>query len=203
MALHLKLLTMPTVIVATGNPGKLEEMQTYLTDLGWELALKPSEIDVEETGTTFLENARLKASEVAKATGQWAIADDSGLMVDALGGAPGLYTARYGRTDAERITRLLNELAEADNRTAQFVCAIALARPDGTIALQTEGVCPGEIAPEPRGEGGFGYDPVFYVPSQGQTFAEMSQADKDHISHRGVAFAQLMPELQAIDLAVA
>ena len=194
---------MPTVIVATGNPGKLEEMQIYLTDLEWELALKPSDIDVEETGTTFLENARLKASEVAKATGQWAIADDSGLMVDALGGAPGLYTARYGRTDEERINRLLSELADVENRTAQFVCAIALARPDGTIALQTEGVCPGEIATEPRGQGGFGYDPVFHVPSKGQTFAEMPQADKDQISHRGVAFAQLMPELRAIDLAVA
>lgn len=194
---------MPTVIVATGNPGKLEEMQTYLTDLGWELALKPPEIDVEETGTTFLENARLKASEVAKATGKWAIADDSGLMVDALGGAPGLYTARYGRTDSERINRLLSELADAGSRTAQFICAIALARPDGTVALQTEGVCPGEIATEPKGEGGFGYDPIFYVPAKGQTFAEMTQADKDEISHRGVAFAQLMPELQAIDLSAA
>lgn len=192
---------MPTVIVATGNPGKLEEMQTYLVDLGWQLALKPPEIDVEETGTTFLENARLKATEVAKATGQWAIADDSGLMVDALNGAPGLYTARYGRTDEERINRLLGELAEANSRTAQFVCAIALARPDGTIALQTEGVCPGEIATAPRGQGGFGYDPIFYVPAKGKTFAEMSQSEKDELSHRGVAFSQLMPDLQAIDLA--
>jgi XTP/dITP diphosphohydrolase len=189
---------MPTVIVATGNPGKLDEMQTYLADLGWELALKPADIDVEETGTTFLENARLKASEVAKALGQWAIADDSGLMVDALDGAPGLYTARYGRTDDERISRLLGELANAETRTAQFVCAIAIARPDGTIALQTEGVCPGEIAQEPKGQGGFGYDPIFYVPSNGQTFAEMPQTDKDRLSHRGVAFAQLMPDLRTL-----
>jgi len=191
---------MPTVIVATGNPGKLEEMQTYLTDLGWELALKPAEIEVEETGTTFLENARLKASEVAKVTGQWAIADDSGLMVDALDGAPGLYTARYGRTDEERINRLLRELSGAASRAAQFVCAIALAQPDGAITLQTEGVCRGEIATEPRGQGGFGYDPVFYVPAAEKTFAEMPQSEKDRLSHRGVAFAQLMPELRSLDL---
>ncbi|MEM1310353.1 MAG: RdgB/HAM1 family non-canonical purine NTP pyrophosphatase [Cyanobacteria bacterium P01_H01_bin.153] len=191
---------MPTVIVATGNPGKLQEMQVYLADLGWNLALKPPEIDVEETGATFLENACLKASEVAKVTRQWAIADDSGLMVDALNGAPGLYTARYGRTNAERIGRLLKELAEADDRAAQFVCAIALARPDGTIALQIEGVCQGEIAAEPRGDGGFGYDPVFYVPSAQKTFAEMSPAEKEQLSHRGVAFEQLMPELKSLKL---
>ncbi|MDB9527439.1 RdgB/HAM1 family non-canonical purine NTP pyrophosphatase [Oscillatoria sp. CS-180] len=191
---------MTTVIVATGNPGKLHEMQTYLTDLDWELALKPAEIDVEETGTTFLENACLKASEVAKATGEWAIADDSGLMVDALNGAPGLYTARYGRTDVERIERLLRELSEVSNRAAQFVCAIALSQPDGTIALQTEGTCPGEIADQPSGTGGFGYDPVFYVPSVGKTFAEMSREEKDRLSHRGVAFAQLMPKLRSLKL---
>jgi XTP/dITP diphosphohydrolase len=137
---------------------------------------------------------------VAKATGQWAIADDSGLMVDALDGAPGLYTARYGRTDRERIERLLRELGEAPSRAAQFVCAIALARPDGSIALETEGTCPGEIAQEPKGNGGFGYDPVFYVPATGKTFAEMSATEKDRISHRGVAFAQLMPMLQALEL---
>lgn len=191
---------MPTVIVATGNPGKLAEMQTYLADLGWELVLKPADIDVAETGTTFLENARLKASEVAQATGQWAIADDSGLMVAALNGAPGLYTARYGRTDAERIGRLLKELGTTTERSAQFVCAIALARPDGSIALQTEGVCHGEIATAPRGEGGFGYDPVFYVPAVAKTFAEMTQAEKDRLSHRGVAFEQLMPDLRSLTL---
>ena len=194
---------MPTVIVATGNPGKLGEMQGYLADLDWQLALKPPEIEIEETGTTFLENARLKASEVAKSLGEWAIADDSGLMVDALDGAPGLYSARYGPTDAARIERLLRELGTTANRAAQFVCAIALARPDGTIALQTEGVCPGEIAQQPSGGGGFGYDPVFYVPTAGKTFAEMARAEKDRLSHRGVAFAQLMPALRSLDLETA
>ena len=189
---------MPKVIVATGNPGKLGEMQAYLADLDWDLALKPAEIEVEETGTTFLENARLKASEVAKATGEWAIADDSGLMVDALDGAPGLYTARYGRTDAEGIERILRELGDTKNRAAQFVCAIALARPDGTIEIQTEGVCVGAIAQQRRGEGGFGYDPIFIIPSLDKTFAEMPRAEKDRLSHRGVAFAQIMPALKGL-----
>ncbi len=199
---------MPTVVVATGNPGKVQEMNAHLAGLGWNLVLKPQEIDVEETGTTFLENARLKAATVAIATGQWAIADDSGLAVDALGGAPGLYSARYGQDDRDglrpakghRIQRLLGELGDTPDRQAQFVCAIALARPDGTIALDTEGICPGEITMAPQGSGGFGYDPIFYVPALGKTFAEMAPAEKEQCSHRGIAFAQLLPALRDLDL---
>jgi len=189
---------MTKLVVATGNPGKLAEIQEYLGDLPWELELKPAEIDVDETGTTFIANARLKASEVAKAVGRWSIADDSGLAVDALNGAPGLYSARYGKTDADRINRLLRELGNTDKRQAKFICAIAIADPQGKIRLETEGVCSGEILASPRGEGGFGYDPVFYVPSQQQTFAEMSPETKGRVSHRGVAFARLMPELHQL-----
>ncbi|MBD2260188.1 RdgB/HAM1 family non-canonical purine NTP pyrophosphatase [Pseudanabaena sp. FACHB-2040] len=191
---------MATVVVATGNPGKLTEMQAHLQDLGWTLVLKPEAVEVDETGTTFIENARLKASEVAKATNQWAIADDSGLAVDALNGAPGLYSARYGSSDSDRINRLLSELGDTPDRGAQFVCAIALARPDGTITLETEGICRGEILTAPQGTGGFGYDPIFYVPAAGLTFAEMSPAQKDAISHRGIAFQQIMPELRSLSL---
>lgn len=191
---------MPTVVVATGNPGKLTEMQAHLGDLPWDLVLKPADLDVEETGTTFLANARIKASEVAKATDQWAIADDSGLAVDALNGAPGIYSARYADSDPARINRLLNELAGITERGAQFICAIALARPDGTIALETEGICRGEILTAPKGIGGFGYDPVFYMPASGQTFAEMTPAQKEAVSHRGIAFQQIMPQLAALDL---
>lgn len=183
------------LVVATGNPGKLKEMQVYLQDLGWELQLKPEEWEIEETGETFIANACLKASEVAKATGQWSIADDSGLMVDALNGQPGIYSARYGKTDADRISRLLKELGSEQNREAQFVCAIAIARPDGTIALQVEGICRGEILPTPRGTGGFGYDPIFYVPTQQQTFAEMTPDIKRSHSHRGRAFQALIPQM--------
>ncbi len=186
------------LVVATGNPGKLVEMQEYLKDLPWELELKPESLDIAETGNTFIANARLKASEVAKALGKWSIADDSGLAVDALDGAPGLYSARYGNTDAERISRLLTELGDTSKRQAKFICAIAIANPEGKIVLETEGICPGEILKSPRGTGGFGYDPIFYVPSQQQTFAEMSPATKGRISHRGVAFAQLMPELKQL-----
>lgn len=183
------------LVVATGNPGKLKEMQEYLIGLPWQLELKPVDLDIEETGTTFVANARLKASEVAKALGKWSISDDSGLMVDALGGAPGIYSARYGKTDQERINRLLRELGDTVNRQAQFICAVAIANPEGKIVLETEGICPGEILYTPQGNGGFGYDPLFYVPSQQQTFAEMTAEMKSEISHRGVAFAQLMPDL--------
>ena len=184
------------LVVATGNPGKLEEMKAYLSELDVELKLKPEEIEVEETGETFLENACLKASEVAQLTGEWAIADDSGLTVDALKGAPGVYSARYGTDDRERIERVLRELGNSPNRKAAFVCAIAVARPDGLIALQLEGVCPGEILVSPRGNGGFGYDPIFYVPAEQKTFAEMSPEQKHLISHRGQAFKVLLPQLQ-------
>lgn len=193
-------LFMTTVVVATGNPGKLAELKDYLQVLDWTLALKPKDIEVEETGSTFIENARLKASEVAIATQSWAIADDSGLSVVALGGAPGVFSARYGHSDAERINRVLQELGEETDRRAEFVCAIALARPDGTIALETEGRCPGRILTEGQGAGGFGYDPIFYVEGRGKTFAEMSEVEKERYSHRGIAFDQLMPALKALTL---
>ena len=189
---------MQELVVATGNPGKLKEIQEYFTGLPWKLELKPQELDIEETGTTFIANARLKASEVAKAIGKWSIADDSGLAVDALGGAPGLYSARYGKTDEERINRLLTELEGIENRQAKFVCAIAIANPEGKIVLETEGICPGEILTSPSGDGGFGYDPIFYVPTEKQTFARMSPEIKSKISHRGVAFARLMPDLKRL-----
>jgi XTP/dITP diphosphohydrolase len=192
---------MTKLIVATSNPGKLREMQAYLTDSPWELALKPAELDVDETGDTFAANACLKASEVAIALNCWTIADDSGLQVDALDGAPGIYSARYASSDKERIDRMLRELSdfpEPSQRQAQFVCAVAVARPDGTIAAQAEGICPGEILTAVRGVDGFGYDPIFYVPAKQLAFAEMSVEVKRSISHRGIAFAIIRAKLAAI-----
>ncbi|AFY96427.1 RdgB/HAM1 family non-canonical purine NTP pyrophosphatase [Chamaesiphon minutus] len=192
---------MPKLIVATSNPGKLREMQAYLSGSSWELSLKPAELDVDETGTTFATNACLKASEVAIALNEWAIADDSGLQVDALNGAPGIYSARYADTDKARIDRLLQELAdfpEPHQRQAQFVCAVAVARPDGTIVAQAEGICRGEILTAPRGVDGFGYDPIFYVPSKQLAFAEMSVETKRSISHRGIAFGIITQKLAEI-----
>ena len=191
---------MATVVVATGNPGKLAELKDYLQVLDWELALKPKEIEVEETGQTFIENARLKASTVAIATQSWAIADDSRLSVFALDGAPGVLSARYGDSDEERISRVLRELGDETDRRAEFVCAIALSRPDGTIALETEGRCPGSILMGGKGAGGFGYDPIFFVTTQGKTFAEMTNEEKERYSHRGIAFEQLMPQLKQLSL---
>ncbi|YAI82634.1 MAG: RdgB/HAM1 family non-canonical purine NTP pyrophosphatase [cyanobacterium endosymbiont of Rhopalodia sterrenbergii] len=189
---------MKKLIVATSNPGKLKEIQNYLIELDWKLQLKPDTLEIEEIGTTFLENACLKASQVAKALGEWAIADDSGLAVDALNGAPGIYSARYGTTDGERIERLLRELGKTDQRQGQFVCAIAIARQDGSIALQSEGICRGEILTSPRGTEGFGYDPIFYVPQYKQTFAQMSPDIKRKVSHRGQAFKALLPHLSEV-----
>lgn len=186
------------LVVATSNPGKLREMQAYLAGTGWELTLKPEELEIEETGDTFSANACLKASGVALATGNWAIADDSGLEVDALNQAPGVYSARYGKTDSERIGRVITELGNEVNRQAQFVCVVAIARPDGAIALQSQGVCRGEILHTPRGEGGFGYDPIFYVPDKQLTFAEMTPELKKSISHRGQAFTALLPQLNTV-----
>lgn len=190
---------MTVLVVATGNPGKVRELQAVLANLDWELRAKPAELEVEETGDTFAANACLKAAEVARATGEWAIADDSGLEVMALKGAPGVYSARYGSSDLERIQRLLTELRDHQDRSAQFVCVIAVACPDGTIAVQTEGICSGEILNTPQGQGGFGYDPVFYVPEYQQTFAEMPLELKQSISHRGKALQSLIPQLTALD----
>ena len=189
---------MTPLVVATQNPGKLKELQHHLSGLSWDLHMMPEDLDVEETGQTFMENASLKASQVAKQMGQWTIADDSGLEVAALHGAPGVYSARYGKDDADRIGRLLRELGDTPHRSAQFVCAIALARPDGEIVGQAEGICPGEILYEIQGRGGFGYDPVFYVPTMGLTYAEMSKDQKREISHRGRAIATIIPQLQEL-----
>ncbi len=189
---------MISLVVATQNLGKLKEMQHHLSGLPWDLQLMPSGLEVEETGETFFENACLKASQVAKQLGQWAIADDSGLSVLALNGAPGVYSARYGKDDADRISRLLNELGDTANRAAQFVCAIAIANPEGEIICHAEGICPGEILAAPQGECGFGYDPVFYVPEAGLSFAEMSKDQKREVSHRGRAIALLIPQLERL-----
>lgn len=181
------------LVIASSNAGKIREMGELLREFDLELTLKPEELDIEETGKTFRENAILKASEVAKILKQWSIADDSGLMVNALNGQPGIYSSRYGKTDFDRINRLLTELKNNTNRQAQFVCAIAIANPEGEVVIQTEGICEGEILTEVRGESGFGYDPIFFVPEFNQTFAEMSLQLKQKVSHRGKAFANLIP----------
>ena len=187
-----------TLVIASGNAGKIREFDQLLAPLGFTIEPMPAGLDIEETGTTFAENARLKAVAVAQATGHWALADDSGLSVTALGGAPGVQSARYASSDAARIARLLRELAGAADRSARFSAALAVAAPDGTVALEVEGHCPGLILEAPRGEGGFGYDPVFFVPEAGLTFAEMDKALKGRLGHRGRAFSLLAPKLEQL-----
>jgi XTP/dITP diphosphohydrolase len=186
------------LVIASSNAGKVREFDHLLAALHLEIRPQPEGLEVEETGATFAENARLKATAVARATGCWALADDSGLSVSALGGAPGVHSARYATTDEARIGRLLRELAGTDDRSAQFTAALTVADPSGAIRLEVEGICAGEILEESRGTGGFGYDPVFFVPEEGLTYAEMDKQLKGRIGHRGKAFALLAPQLRAL-----
>jgi len=182
----------PRLVLATGNSNKVLELQTALQ--GWEIIPKPRDLDVEETGTTFLANAQLKAQQVAAVTGELALGEDSGLEIVALGGQPGIYSARWGESDQERIARVLRELNGVIDRRARFVSAIVIASPTAVLH-QVMGECAGEILEAPRGTGGFGYDPVFYYPPLGLTLAEMTREQKQQISHRGQALQQLLPWL--------
>jgi XTP/dITP diphosphohydrolase len=187
------------LLVATYNPGKMVEYAELLQELPVELVSLADlgiDLEVEETGTTFAENALLKARAFAEASGLVTMADDSGLEVDALDGAPGVYSARYGgpgATDEDRYKKLLEEIADVPQgeRTARFRCVIALAWPDGRRAF-TEGTVEGKIACSARGEHGFGYDPVFYLPKDRRTMAELPPEVKNQISHRAEAARALV-----------
>lgn len=193
-------------VLASQNKHKLAEFRQILTPLGVTL-VSPEELgidaDVEETGTTFAENSQIKARCLLEKTGLATIADDSGLQVDALEGAPGIFSARYGgescKDDAQRCLLLLHNLQgvpEAE-RTARFVCAITCLFPDGR-SIFARGVCEGRIAARMSGSGGFGYDPVFYVPSEKCTFSEMPQQRKNALSHRGKALAEFYEKLSEV-----
>lgn len=184
---------MRKIVVGTRNNGKVREIQTALADLPFAVVgLPETDIpDVEETGTTFQENAILKARHYCQFTGEYCLADDSGLEVDALDGEPGVYSARYAgldSTDAANNEKLLTVLKDVppSGRTARFRSVLVLVGPDGSLLL-VDGVCEGVILDEARGTGGFGYDPLFYMPSQGKTMAEMTIEEKNRISHRGNA----------------
>ncbi|HHV32019.1 XTP/dITP diphosphatase [Caproiciproducens sp. LBM24188] len=188
---------MATFVIATHNVGKLKELERILAPLHIRAVTADLE-EVEETGTTFEENAFLKADAACRQTGMPAVADDSGLMVDVLNGEPGIYSARYAgenATDADRIQKLLDHLkgVPRERRTAKFVCAICCVFPNGE-KITVRGECPGIIADAPQGTGGFGYDPIFLV--NGKSFGELDPIEKDKISHRGIALRQLAKELE-------
>ena len=191
-------MTSRTLVIASGNAGKIREFGRLLANLPITVESQPDGLEVDETGTTFAENARLKAITVAKQTQQWALADDSGLSVKALDGAPGIYSSRYADNDQARISRLLDELGEEGTRTAHFSAALCIAAPDGTVLVEVEGRCRGVITRAPRGQQGFGYDPVFEVDGTDLTFAEMNDEQKRTVGHRGRAFALLEPQLKQL-----
>ena len=192
------------VILASKNQHKLTELSAILSQLGFEIALESEyglDIDVEETGTTFEENSFLKADAVMKASGLPVLADDSGLMVDALDGAPGVYSARYGHkaSDKERTAYLLENMKDVpeERRGAKFVCVITCLFPDGR-KIVARGEYPGVIARAPHGENGFGYDPVFYLPELGMTYAELPSEQKNAISHRARALQDFCRKYQEV-----
>ena len=188
-------------VLASKNEKKLRELREILSGFGMEVILQSQagvDVEVEETGETFEENAILKAEAVCRATGLPAISDDSGLMVDALGGAPGVYSARYGGEgldDTGRWQRLLGNMEGEDNRACRFISVICCAFPNGDRIL-ARGECPGRLAREASGQGGFGYDPVFYLPDLGKSMAELSPEEKNQISHRGNALRVFQQELE-------
>ncbi|MEZ0395289.1 MAG: RdgB/HAM1 family non-canonical purine NTP pyrophosphatase [Anaerolineales bacterium] len=189
------------LLIATNNRGKVKEIQALLAGLDLEL-VTPLDLglalEVTEDGQTYAENARLKALAFTQASGLVALADDSGLEVDALGGRPGLHSNRFGpqpSSEASRRAFLLTQLAGHPRPwTARFRATVAIARPDGQLWL-TEGICPGEIIPEERGSHGFGYDPLFLIPEMGRTMAELSLEEKNRLSHRAQAIRQAIPFL--------
>ena len=184
-----------SLLLGTRNPGKVIEITSILSDCGWSFySLEEFEnvATAEENGTTYAENAIAKARFYASATGLWALADDSGLEVEALGGAPGVFSARYAgdsATDADRRALLLSELAKTEdhNRKARFAAVVAIANAGGELLNVSEGICEGTITLAARGEGGFGYDPLFIPDGYDQTFAELPESIKNRISHRARA----------------
>ena len=200
---------MRTLLIATRNGGKLNEIKELLKDLPFDivdLSQYPSSETVEESGATFADNASLKAKGYARQTGVLTLADDSGLMVDALDGAPGVHSARCageGASDRERTEKLLRALANVPppQRGARFVSVIAIAQNDGTIVNASVGECKGEIACEPQGDGGFGYDPIFIPEGSTLTFAQLEAAEKNRISHRAHALGKALAFLRALTAA--
>jgi XTP/dITP diphosphohydrolase len=185
------------LVIASGNRHKVAEIGAMLAAVNLEVRQQPEGLEIEETGLTYGENARLKAEAVAALTGHWALADDSGLEVDALAGAPGIYSARYAPSDPERIARLLRELGDTPYRSARFVSAMALADPSGRTRLESQGICQGVILTAPEGSGA-GYDPIFHVREAGSSYARMGDHLRLRLGSRGKAARELAPGFRSL-----
>ena len=184
------------ITFATGNTHKLQEINEIAAGTDIEFVLPPKGFDPVEDGETFEENSLIKAREAARLSGMMSLADDSGLCVDALGGVPGIHSARYAETPQARIDKLLDVLKDIDNRKAKFVCVMTLVDENGKVLFQTRGECHGEIAKAQSGVNGFGYDPIFLVDGAGLTMAEMSEDEKNTVSHRGKALRNVIKHLK-------
>ena len=187
----------PVLVIASGNPIKVAEIAAMLAVVDLHVRQQPEGLEIEETGTTYLANARLKAEAVASLTGEWTLADDSGVEVDALGGRPGIYSARYAGGDQEKIQRLLGELGDCPYRGARFISAMALADPAGHTVLEAEGICYGTILMGPQGNG-HGYDSIFHVREASSTYAEMSPHMRNRVGSRGKAARAMAPGLRQL-----
>ena len=193
-----KKLIMRNLYLASKNKGKIEEYKKFLSKVNCKLLLQPESLEVEEDGLTFRDNAIKKASEVSIKTNNFSIADDSGICIEALDGKPGIYSSRYAENDHKRIERVLKELDGVQNRNAFFIANICVCSPNGEVIIESEAKCYGNIILNPRGKGGFGYDPIFEESSTRLTFAEMNNVIKDSCSHRGKAIKKIIPDLLEI-----
>ena len=190
------------IVLASSNPHKVKEInaivQSLFEKMDIEFILPPEGFDPVEDGETFEENSLIKARAAWELGRTWTLADDSGLCIDALNGAPGIHSARYADTPQARIDRVLNEMQGVENRTARFKCCMTLLNPDGEVALSYTGVCEGSIIEGQRGVNGFGYDPIFLVDGTNRTMAELSEEEKNEISHRGRALKEVIKYLKSV-----
>lgn len=188
------------IVLASSNKHKVQEINDIVASLKLplEFILPPEDFDPEENGTNFEENSYIKAYEAWKLAKTWVLADDSGLCIDALGGKPGIFSARYAETPALRIERVLKELNGIKDRRAHFTCAMTLINPEGKVEYKYQGFCEGSIINEARGLNGFGYDPIFLVKGDTRTMAELSEEEKNQISHRSVALNHVLEYLQKL-----
>ena len=189
------------IVLGSSNPHKVKEINEIVASVSngnkIEFILPPDGFDPDETGTTFAENSLIKAKAAWELSHNWSLADDSGLCIDALGGNPGIYSARYAETAQKRIERVLRELNGVENRNANFICCMTLINPQGEVVLACEGICEGKIINEAKGANGFGYDPIFLPNGYNKTIAELPEDEKNRISHRSKALIKVIEFLKA------
>ena len=192
------------IVLATSNKHKVQEINDTVRSLGLniEFILPPGDFDPVEDGKNFEENSYIKAHEAWKLAKTWVLADDSGLCIDALGGKPGIFSARYAETPALRIERVLKEMEGFTERNAHFTCAMTLINPEGKVEYKYQGICEGSIINESKGTNGFGYDPIFLVKGDTRTMAELSEDEKNQISHRSVALRHVLKYLEKLTNAI-